>query len=143
MSHYDYDPPALYCTRCGGPAVAEDLCSAHLDDYHAFLAADAARFSAAVDAAVAEARATFAGYSYDELAESHWMGHESYGETLAQFRSEVALYGDGWPGGALDLACMNARLGVLGELLATHPDRPAPTVPEAPVMSATSEEEPF
>lgn len=140
---YDADPPALWCTRCGAPAVGDDFCPTHLDDYHAAMAEEAAAFNRELDAEVAGWRRGYVGRSYDYLAESYGMGAESYSETYAQYRSEVGLYGDAWPGSARELAYMKAHLALLEELLAAHPDRPAPKVVEPSAPWSPTEEEPF
>lgn len=41
--------------------------------------------------------------SYDEACEILEGLSEQYGELLTQYNSEVALYGDAWPGAALQL----------------------------------------
>ena len=48
--------------------------------------------------------------------------NESQGEMEAQFRNEVAMFGDGWAGGQLDLADGNAAIAALNAELVAHPD---------------------
>lgn len=46
----------------------------------------------------------------DYLAEHIGYAWESYSETVAQHRSETALYGDSWPGAQLEIASIKRTL---------------------------------
>jgi hypothetical protein len=82
----------------------------------------------AEDFAYAPARTVYPDYdlpsgTLEELAESHSWACESYGETYAQYRSEVVHYGDAWPGAAHEVSAAaegEHRLGLACDL---HPDR--------------------
>lgn len=51
--------------------------------------------------------------------------HEAYGETYAQYRGEIAHYGDAWPGAALDVARMSEAIGEIeAEIEALFEDWP-------------------
>lgn len=44
------------------------------------------------------------------LAQSIDFGWESYGETVAQMRGEMAQFGDAWPGAQVEVAAIRRRL---------------------------------
>ena len=39
--------------------------------------------------------------------------HQSLGETIAEYRSEVAMFGDAWPGADADIAACKDRVNTL------------------------------
>lgn len=83
---------------------------------------------------------------YDELADELDAGYEALSEIEGQYRSEVAAFGDAWPGAAIQVADIKAALAATEaarEALtvawpALLPPPPAPPVPGVPGL-----EEPF
>ncbi len=60
---------------------------------------------------------------YDWMCEAYEDLRESYGEILAEYKSEVNRYGDAWPGAVEQLRNMRHQLEALDEAIDLHPDR--------------------
>jgi len=126
------------------PYELAELAGKGMDHYRA-LAAEAA--AAGDTAAVAFYTEAAEGMELTYLAETIGWLWESYGETLAQYRSECALYGDAGPGQALDVRrCREAaeaaerRATYLEDTLGRGPER-RPTAMDVP--GPAWDDEPF
>ena len=65
----------------------------------------------------------------EELYECHSCAYEMLGDNETQYRSEIALYGDAWPGAAIQLDAMRADLAEIEtELAARQQEREAEEV---------------
>lgn len=54
----------------------------------------------------------------EELQEANEEGCETLAETECQYRSEVALYGDAWPGAQIHIQAIREGLASLAEIIA-------------------------
>lgn len=78
----------------------------------------------------------FSTFTDDDLAEYLDGMGEVYGETYAQYRSEIAMFGDAWPGSALEVAAMRRDLEAAeAEWTRRHPT-PPPVDPLTAIWSA-------
>lgn len=69
--------------------------------------------------------------------------YECYGETYAQYRSEIGLYGDAWPGSALEIGRMEAAVAEMDATAALVRAISPPWVNPVIDLSWTGCEEPF
>ena len=59
--------------------------------------------------------------TYDEIYECWGAAVETYGELVTQYKSECALYGDAWPGAAIDVQEAEERLRKIEADLDAYP----------------------